>query len=49
MHGGGILSAPLWLAADDLRAGRASERGSSETLKPIGTIYVTEDRIIIRW
>jgi DNA-binding transcriptional LysR family regulator len=25
LHGAGILSAPLWLAADDLRAGRAVE------------------------
>jgi DNA-binding transcriptional LysR family regulator len=25
VHGGGIVSAPLWLAADDLRAGRAVE------------------------
>lgn len=25
MHGGGIVSAPLWLAAADLRAGRAAE------------------------
>jgi DNA-binding transcriptional LysR family regulator len=25
MHGGGIVSAPLWLAAEDLRAGRAVE------------------------
>jgi DNA-binding transcriptional LysR family regulator len=25
VHGGGILSAPLWLAADDLRAGRVVE------------------------